>query len=338
MDYKGAWSTNNRLHKLAAQSSWLCRISQVSRLRKGTTAHRLSSLFPSHLKDNIEQQQNPFAEVKTLGEPSTAGMLLSIITNFMKEFRTVIERKEDQSSSGDRMGFIFHHLFDTSIKNIDPFDPALDMDIRTILYAFSGPTRAMSVFQVVVKQLIARLKEPSLKCCQLVHDEFILVLEELLEKKPAFHRYPTLRARFHSTVVNFLNKAMVPTTKLVSDIVAIKACYINTRHPDFIGGLNATIIVRARMNIAQQHPAPHGSESRIRVHEDGTADVEITKLMIQSYFSILKRDIIDVVPKAIWLNLVEHAAQNLERALVNELYNEEEMDELFTESQPDGGK
>ncbi|KAJ7719261.1 Dynamin central region-domain-containing protein [Mycena metata] len=276
-------------------------------------------------------------------------MLLSIITDFMKEFRTIVERKEDQSSSGDRMGFIFHHLFDASIKNIDPFDPALDMDIRTILYAFSGPIRAMSVFQVLVKQLITRLKEPSLKCYHLVPDDFILILEELLEKTPAFHRYPTLRARFHSTVVNFLNAAMVPTIKLVSDIVAIQACYINTKHPDFIGGPNATAIVRARMNTPQQHPAPHGSESVLDGQEkptakapdpfpDGTVDVEITKFMMQSYYSILKRDLIDMVPKAIWLNFVEHAAQNLERAPVNELYNEGEMEELFGESQPDGGK
>jgi hypothetical protein len=29
---------------------------------------------------------------------------------------------------------------------------------------------------------------------------------------------------------------MAPTTKLVSDMVAMQACYVNTTHPDFLNG------------------------------------------------------------------------------------------------------
>lgn len=52
----------------------------------------------------------------------------------------------------------------------------------------------------------------------------------------AFRRYPALRERFNSVVVNFFKTSMTPTTKLVSDMVAMQACYVNTTHPDFLNG------------------------------------------------------------------------------------------------------
>ena len=123
-----------------------------------------------------------------------------------------------------------------------------------------GSTPALFVgtaaFEVIVKQQIKRLEEPGLKCCQLVYDELIRILGQLLTKivrmlivihhlpfkisfmcaQQAFRRYPALRERFNSVVVNFFKTAMAPTTKLVTDMVAMQACYVNTTHPDFLNG------------------------------------------------------------------------------------------------------
>jgi hypothetical protein len=41
---------------------------------------------------------------------------------------------------------------------------------------------------------------------------------------------------------------MTPTNKLVSDMVAAQACYINTTHPDFLNGHKAMAMVSERMN------------------------------------------------------------------------------------------
>ena len=123
-----------------------------------------------------------------------------------------------------------------------------------------GSTPALFVgtaaFEVIVKQQIKRLEEPGLKCCQLVYEELIRILGQLLSKivrslivirpspsknilmriQQAFRRYPALRERFNSVVVNFFKTSMTPTTKLVSDMVAMQACYVNTTHPDFLNG------------------------------------------------------------------------------------------------------
>lgn len=39
-----------------------------------------------------------------------------------------------------------------------------------------------TAFEVIVKQQIKRLEEPSIKCCQLVYDELIRILGQLLAK------------------------------------------------------------------------------------------------------------------------------------------------------------
>ena len=41
---------------------------------------------------------------------------------------------------------------------------------------------------------------------------------------------------------------MAPTNKLVTDMVAAQACYVNTTHPDFLNGHKAMAIVNERLN------------------------------------------------------------------------------------------
>ncbi|KAG5221262.1 vacuolar protein sorting-associated protein [Salix suchowensis] len=140
---------------------------------------------------------------------------LALITEFTSEFRTVIDGNTNdlslnELSGGARISFVFHELFNNGIKSIDPFDQVKDGDIRTILYNSSvsfhvaeadpvltipqGSTPALFVgttaFEVIVKQQIKRLEDPSLKCCQLVYDELIRILGQLLAKIASLDSLP----------------------------------------------------------------------------------------------------------------------------------------------------
>jgi len=57
-----------------------------------------------------------------------------------------------------------------------------------------------------------------------------------------------------------------------------------------------------------------------------------TELLIHSYFNIVKREMIDMVPKAISLTLVNYSKENLQRELLQELYKPDVLDELLKES------
>lgn len=58
-----------------------------------------------------------------------------------------------------------------------------------------------------------------------------------------------------------------------------------------------------------------------------------SELLITSYFNIIKRLIIDVIPKSISFSLVTHAKDNIQKELLKELYKPEVLDDLLKESE-----
>lgn len=312
------------------------------------------------------------AELEQLGAGdllgnNSANIVLNLITEFSNEYRTVLDGQSQELSSnelsgGARISFVFHELYSNGIKAVDPFEQVKDIDIRTILYNSSGSSPALFVgttaFELIVKQQIRRLEEPSLKCASLVHDELIRILGQLLQKQ-VFRRYPALKDKVNAVVATFFKKAMDPTNKLVRDLVAMEACYINTGHPDFLNGHRAMAIVNDRHNankptqvdpktgkplppsvppragspslptdgvepnnsgffgsffasknkkkMAAMEPPPATLKASGTLSERENQEVEVIKLLINSYFNITRRTMIDMVPKAIMLNLVQYA-------------------------------
>lgn len=55
-------------------------------------------------------------------------------------------------------------------------------------------------------------------------------------------------------------------------------------------------------------------------------------MLIQSYFSIVKRTLADMVPKCIMLDLVFYAREEMQRGLLAEFYREDLLQELLEES------
>jgi dynamin 1-like protein len=71
----------------------------------------------------------------------------------------------------------------------------------------------------------------------------------------------------------------------------------------------------------------------IIVQQYSTKIIYHLELLIQSYYNIVKRTMIDMVPKAIMLNLVSHSKEELQRELLSELYKTDVLDELLQESE-----
>ena len=157
--------------------------------------HHIRSTLPdikARISSNLQKYS---AELQSLGgalgEGNSGNILLSVITEFCSEFRTTIDGNTNdlplnELSGGARISFVFHELYNQGIKTIDPFDQVKDGDIRVFLYNSSGSTPSLFVgtqaFEIIVKQQIRRLEEPSLKCCQLIYDELIRILSQLLQK------------------------------------------------------------------------------------------------------------------------------------------------------------
>ncbi|ROV93099.1 hypothetical protein VSDG_07311 [Cytospora chrysosperma] len=364
-------------------------------------ARKLNLILMMHIKQTLpdikarisSSLQKYTQELESLGPSmlgNSANIVLNIITEFTNEWRTVLDGNNTELSStelsgGARISFVFHELYANGIKAVDPFDVVKDVDIRTILYNSSGSSPALFVgttaFELIVKQQIKRLEEPSLKCVSLVYDELVRILTQLLTKQ-LFRRYPSLKEKVHAVVIGFFKKAMDPTNKLVKDLVAMESCYINTGHPDFLNGHRAMAIVNERHNpkpvpvdpksgkplvttparaasptladtnlgegnsgffgsffaaknkkkaAAMEAPPPTLKASGM-LSERENIEVEVIKLLINSYYNIVRRTMIDMVPKAIMLTLVQFTKDEMQRELLENLYRATELDDLLKES------
>ncbi|KAF2090861.1 hypothetical protein K490DRAFT_62190 [Saccharata proteae CBS 121410] len=365
-------------------------------------ARKLNLILMMHIKQTLpdikarisSSLQKYTAELGQLGDSilgNSSNIILNMITEFSNEYRSVLEGNNQELSSielsgGARISFVYHELYSNGIKAVDPFDQVKDIDIRTVLYNSSGSSPALFVgttaFELIVKQQIKRLEDPSLKCVSLVYDELIRILSQLLSK-PMFRRYPALKEKFHAVVVSFFKKAMDPTNKLVKDLVSMESCYINTGHPDFINGSRAMAIVHERHSAAKPiqvdpktgKPLPpsavpprsaspsldgNGENSGFfgsffasknkkkmaameappptlrasgTLSEKESQEVEVIKLLISSYYNIVRRTMIDMVPKAIMLNLVSFTKDEMQRELLENMYRAEQLDDLLKESE-----
>ncbi|CAO3685670.1 unnamed protein product [Rhizopus stolonifer] len=360
-------------------------------------ARKLNTILMHHIRNTLPEIKGKIQsalvkyqqEMLNLGDPmedqaaNRANMVLNIITEFCTEFRTIIDGTSGDLSSfelsgGARISFVFHELYSNGVKSIDPLDQIKDADIRTILYNSSGSSPALFVattaFELIIRQQIKRLEEPSVKCINMVYDELVRILSQLLTKQ-FFKRFPSLKEKFYQVVLVFFKKAVQPTSKLVTDLVAMEACYINTAHPHFLNGHQAIAIINERMTRdTKPRSATNGTLSSSPIPETDSngslfgsffsnnkkankktsspvleappttlkatgalsdrehMETEVIKLLIQSYFDIVKRTMIDMVPKAIMLNLVNHSKEELQRELLTELYKIEVLDDLLQES------
>ncbi|KAL8976759.1 MAG: hypothetical protein Q9205_007303 [Flavoplaca limonia] len=363
-------------------------------------ARKLNMILMMHIKNTLpdikarisSSLQKYSAELGQLGDSmlGSASNIVQIITEFCTEYRTVLDGNNQEISSselsgGARISFVFHELYSNGVKAVDPFDYVKDIDIRTLLYNSSGSSPALFVgttaFETIVKKEIKRLEDPSLKCVSLVYDELVRILAQLLNK-PLFRRYPALKEKLHAVVISFYKKVMDPTNKLVRDLVAMEACYINTGHPDFLNGHRAMAIVNDRHNAAKPTqvdpktgkplppsaipprsaspdiPPDSGSgffgsffvsknkkkmaamdapppqlKASGTLSEKEAQEVEVIKLLINSYFNIIRRTMIDMVPKAIMLSLVQYTKDEMQRELLEQMYRTNEIDDLLKESE-----
>ncbi|KAL4911935.1 V-type ATPase [Aspergillus aurantiobrunneus] len=363
-------------------------------------ARKLNLILMMHIKQTLpdiksrisSSLQKYSSELSQLGDSmlgNSANIILNIITEFSNEYRTVLEGNNQELSSielsgGARISFVFHELYSNGIKAVDPFDHVKDIDIRTILFNSSGSSPALFIgttaFELIVKQQITRLEDPSLKCISLVYDELVRILGQLLNKQ-LFRRYPMLKEKFHAVVISFFKKSMEPTNKLVRDLIAMEATYINTAHPDFLNGHRAMAIVNERhaagkptqvdpktgkplppranspsvestppaetggtgffgsfwasknkKKMAAMEAPPPNLKASAALSERESTEVEVIKLLITSYFNIVKRTMIDMVPKAIMYTLVQFSKEGMQRELLENMYRNSELDDLLKES------
>mmetsp|Transcript_16929 Transcript_16929/g.41236 ORF Transcript_16929/g.41236 Transcript_16929/m.41236 type:complete len:722 (-) Transcript_16929:234-2399(-) len=394
----------------------------------GTLAKGLNTILMHHIRECLPEVKNRISsmmgdvqqEMEALGSSnqqsrsSLGGTLLGLLSKFATNFASIIDGKGGELNNGNsknlamvelfggaRINYIFTEIFATSLMTVGAFDGLTDDEIRTTITNANGTRRALFVpeisFDILVRRQITRLEQPGGQCVDLVYEELQRIASQSEPKE--LTRFPILKDRMVEVVSALLKRCMSPTQMMVSNLVKIELAYINTSHPDFIGGSRAVANLMNRegtqeprrpMEIAtpqstnsnyynaededgQETPygdgdkngimnfifrggkTPPPDKSRVQggpptiVHLPQVPDtmkqtdvpptdrelteMQVIKSLIDSYFKVVRKNFIDMVPKTIMYFLVNHVKDALQNELVSELYREAEIDILMKEAE-----
>ena len=228
--------------------------------RNGTPylAKILNKLLMQHIRDTLPILRHDIAsklsiyesQMQSLGEPieNKGPALLQILTKFSSSYCQKVEGtsrdiETHQLSGGARICYIFHNAFAEALNRIKPLDGLTRTDILHAINNAMGPRPALFVseiaFELLVKRQIRLLLPPSLQCVDLVYEELQRIIQYCFSNLRDFQRFPTLREQMNGVVMGLIRKRLPITNQMVEQLIAIEVAYINTNHPDFVGGTRA---------------------------------------------------------------------------------------------------
>ena len=419
--------------------------------------HHIRECLPE-LKTRISCMMNDVQmELDALGGPTQeetrsdlSGELLSLLSKFTSNFSATLEGRGKSSASsaskphaatpqqsstvdrhelfgGARISYIYNDVFSASLMSVGPFDSLPDEEIRATICNANGTRPSLFVpemsFDILVRRQIGRLEQPGIQCVDLVYEELQRIASQC--EPGELTRFPCLRERMVEVISGLLKRAVGPTQMMVANLIKIELAYINTSHPDFIGGSKAVAQLMRKLEkekeakaraqraaVANATPLPSGSldnygpDTNMKENEDPSntgserfgngqndgpggiinfifgggktpkaqkslfrtpsrqsyghgppsivqlpqvpdtmrqadappsdremIETEVIKSLIESYFCIVRKNFIDMVPKTIMYFLVNHVRDAMQNELVAELYRDSEIHILMTEAE-----
>ncbi|XP_039651790.1 dynamin-2-like isoform X3 [Perca fluviatilis] len=171
--------------------------------------------------------------------------LLQMVQQFGVDFEKCIEGSGDQVdtsnlSGGAKINRIFHERFPFELVKMEFDEKELRKEISYAIKNIHGVRTGLFTpdlaFEAIVKKQIIKLKEPCLKCIDLVIQELINTVRQCTNKLGS---YPRLREETERIVTTYVRERDSKTKDQVLLLIDIELSYINTNHEDFIGFANA---------------------------------------------------------------------------------------------------
>uniref|UniRef100_A0A668ASR9 Dynamin-2 n=1 Tax=Myripristis murdjan TaxID=586833 RepID=A0A668ASR9_9TELE len=184
--------------------------------------------------------------------------LLQMVQQFGVDFEKCIEGSGDQVdtsnlSGGAKINRIFHERFPFELVKMEFDEKELRKEISYAIKNIHGVRTGLFTpdlaFEAIVKKQIIKLKEPCLKCIDLVIQELINTVRQCTNK---LNSYPRLREETERIVTTYIRERDSKTKDQVLLLIDIELSYINTNHEDFIGFANA-----------QQRTAANATKKRV---------------------------------------------------------------------------
>ncbi|XP_052123275.1 dynamin isoform X8 [Frankliniella occidentalis] len=172
--------------------------------------------------------------------------MLQMIQQLQSDFERTIEGSGSaqintmELSGGAKINRLFHERFPFEIVKMEFDEKELRREIAFAIRNIHGIRVGLftpdMAFEAIVKKQISRLKEPSLKCVDLVVQELSNVVRVCTDK---MNRYPRLREETERIITTYIRNQEQRCKEQLILLVECELAYMNTNHEDFIGFANA---------------------------------------------------------------------------------------------------
>ncbi|XP_038208561.1 dynamin isoform X5 [Zerene cesonia] len=172
--------------------------------------------------------------------------MLQMIQQLQTDFERTIEGSgsaqinTNELSGGAKINRLFHERFPFEIVKMEFDEKELRREIAFAIRNIHGIRVGLftpdMAFEAIVKKQIARLKEPSLKCVDLVVQELSNVVRVCTER---MSRYPRLREETERIIMSHVRSREQQCKDQLVLLIDCELAYMNTNHEDFIGFANA---------------------------------------------------------------------------------------------------
>lgn len=322
---------------------------------------KLNFILHEHIKICIPELQEKIntllthnqMEIKTItyADLSPKEVILNTITEISNKFSDILngnfDNAKNELSGGARISYTFYTHFNKYITNLQPLEGVNDEQIRTLIYNSSGSSSIMvfphTAFERLAKNSVLGLKPHTLKLVNIIFNEMVKIIHHLTANME-LRRFPVLHEKICNSLINLFKNRSEETTTLVGKFIDWNVSYLSVKHPDFIK-LN-DLIAKNNEKPENSLEIPDIKEKRIgfdsipsnlKITGDFTqqelADITTMKSLVSSYFDIIKKIVIDQVPKAIMSELVIKSESLIQETLFREIFNIDGVEKLVCESQ-----
>lgn len=186
--------------------------------------------------------------------PAARGaLLLRMLESYAGRFAGALDGSSpslplDEVAGGARLRHVFRDVFVAGLAALDPAASLSDADVRTALRNAGGVRGTLLIpdapFEVLARGAVRRLLPPCLAAAQHAHAELLRMAEDALP--PDVDRFPALRGALLAAADAYVSAGAAPAERMIRDLVAIELAFINTDHPDFVGGGRAVALAMER--------------------------------------------------------------------------------------------
>ncbi|KAM7093023.1 dynamin-1 isoform 2-T2 [Molossus nigricans] len=194
---------------------------------------------------SIEKEVEEYKNFRPDDPARKTKALLQMVQQFAVDFEKRIEGSGDQIdtyelSGGARINRIFHERFPFELVKMEFDEKELRREISYAIKNIHGIRTGLFTpdlaFEATVKKQVQKLKEPSIKCVDMVVSELTSTIRKCSEK---LQQYPRLREEMERIVTTHIREREGRTKEQVMLLIDIELAYMNTNHEDFIGFANA---------------------------------------------------------------------------------------------------